>query len=248
MVVAASHRSAQTGTVGSHRLEQGLFDRASRISDAASAPGGNVMEASFDFRNLFVLDLANNHQGSVEHGLEVIRRHAEAVCTNMACVRAIKFQFRDLDTFVHPSHARQSTNKHIPALPLDAVEPRGIRAAVRRGEAARALRHVHALRRDFRGHHRRDGLRPHQGGELLGQGLAAHRGRGRDQSAGGVLDRRARDRRRGQSRRVRRASGAESRADALRVHLSDAARGLQSAEHRHAAEALSEHLHRLVDP
>ena len=27
------------------------------------------MEASFDFRNLFVLDLANNHQGSVEHGV-----------------------------------------------------------------------------------------------------------------------------------------------------------------------------------
>jgi len=71
------------------------------------------METSFDFRDLFVLDLANNHQGSVEHGLEVIRRHAATVQKH-GTRAAIKFQFRDLDTFVHPSHAHESTNKHIP--------------------------------------------------------------------------------------------------------------------------------------
>jgi sialic acid synthase SpsE/uncharacterized cupin superfamily protein len=71
------------------------------------------MEANFDFRNLFVLDLANNHQGSVEHGLEVIRRHANAVHKH-GVRAAVKFQFRDLETFVHPSHAHASTNKHIP--------------------------------------------------------------------------------------------------------------------------------------
>lgn len=71
------------------------------------------MEANFDFRNLFVLDLANNHQGSVEHGLEVIRRHAEVVHKH-GVRAAVKFQFRDLDSFIHPSHARDSTNKHIP--------------------------------------------------------------------------------------------------------------------------------------
>jgi sialic acid synthase SpsE/uncharacterized cupin superfamily protein len=71
------------------------------------------MEASFDYRNLFVLDLANNHQGSVEHGLDVIRRHAEVVRKH-GVRAAIKFQFRDLDTFIHPSHARESNNKHIP--------------------------------------------------------------------------------------------------------------------------------------
>ena len=27
----------------------------------------------FNFNNLFVLDLANNHQGSVEHGLKIIK-------------------------------------------------------------------------------------------------------------------------------------------------------------------------------
>ena len=71
------------------------------------------MELNFDFRNLFVLDLANNHQGSVEHGLEVIRRHAEIVQKN-GVRAAIKFQFRDLDTFVHPEHRQESSNKHIP--------------------------------------------------------------------------------------------------------------------------------------
>jgi hypothetical protein len=27
----------------------------------------------FDFKDLFVLDLANNHQGSVPHGTQIIR-------------------------------------------------------------------------------------------------------------------------------------------------------------------------------
>lgn len=30
------------------------------------------MAENSDFRDLFVLDLANNHQGSVEHGLNII--------------------------------------------------------------------------------------------------------------------------------------------------------------------------------
>jgi N-acetylneuraminate synthase len=71
------------------------------------------MESRFDFQDLFVLDLANNHQGSVEHGLEVIRRHAEVV-RKYGARAAIKFQFRDLDSFVHPRHQQNSVNKHIP--------------------------------------------------------------------------------------------------------------------------------------
>ena len=71
------------------------------------------MRSSFDFRNLFVLDLANNHQGSVEHGREVIRRHAEVVSKH-GVRGAVKFQFRDIDTFIHPAHKVDSKNKHIP--------------------------------------------------------------------------------------------------------------------------------------
>ena len=71
------------------------------------------MEAAFDFRDLFVLDLANNHQGSLEHGLETIRRHAEVLKKHNVRA-AVKFQFRDLDSFIHPHHQTISSNKHIP--------------------------------------------------------------------------------------------------------------------------------------
>ncbi len=70
-------------------------------------------ENEFDFRDLFVLDLANNHQGSLDHGLRVIRETAVAV-RERGVKAAIKFQFRDLDTFVHPAHQQGSDNKHIP--------------------------------------------------------------------------------------------------------------------------------------
>jgi len=67
----------------------------------------------FDFRDLFVLDLANNHQGSIEHGLAIIRSCGEIARKNK--VRAgLKFQFRQLDSFIHPSHREHSDNKHIP--------------------------------------------------------------------------------------------------------------------------------------
>jgi sialic acid synthase SpsE/quercetin dioxygenase-like cupin family protein len=69
--------------------------------------------SKFDFRDLFVLDMANNHQGSVEHGMTIIDRCADAVMRH-GVRAAIKFQFRDLDTFIHVDHAQNSTNKHVP--------------------------------------------------------------------------------------------------------------------------------------
>ncbi|WP_120495691.1 N-acetylneuraminate synthase family protein [Kiloniella sp. EL199] len=71
------------------------------------------MEKTFDFSDLFVLDLANNHQGSVEHGKTVIRNAAKVVKKH-GVKAAIKFQFRQLKTFIHPSHKDASDNKHIP--------------------------------------------------------------------------------------------------------------------------------------
>lgn len=71
------------------------------------------MYSDFDFNDLFVLDLANNHQGDVEHGLAITRGAAAAVRKHG--VRAgIKFQFRELDTFIHPAHRDATDNKHIP--------------------------------------------------------------------------------------------------------------------------------------
>ena len=40
--------------------------------------------ATFDFHDLFVLDLANNHQGSAAHGAAIIER-----CADVKLLRAI---------------------------------------------------------------------------------------------------------------------------------------------------------------
>jgi len=74
---------------------------------------GYMMNETFDFRDLFVFDLANNHQGNVEHALNIIKGVGAAARKHK--VRGIfKFQFRQLDTFVHPNHQKDSDNKHIP--------------------------------------------------------------------------------------------------------------------------------------
>lgn len=71
------------------------------------------INGNFDFRDIFVFDLANNHQGRVDHALAIIRGVGAAVRKHG--VRGVfKFQFRQLDTFVHPAHQKGSDNKHIP--------------------------------------------------------------------------------------------------------------------------------------
>ena len=69
--------------------------------------------SSFDFANLFILDLANNHQGDLAHGTRIISEASRVV--REANVRAaVKFQFRDLDSFIHPDHQTGSSAPHIP--------------------------------------------------------------------------------------------------------------------------------------
>ena len=50
---------------------------------------------------LLILDLANNHNGSLDHGKRIIDEIATAVSGTGFQV-AIKFQFRDLPNFIHP--------------------------------------------------------------------------------------------------------------------------------------------------
>ena len=66
----------------------------------------------FDYNNLFVFDMANNHQGSVSHGLEIIGQVGK-VASNHAVRGALKFQFRQLQTFIHQDHKSGSKAKHI---------------------------------------------------------------------------------------------------------------------------------------
>ena len=75
---------------------------------------------NFDYKDLFILDLANNHQGSVAHALSIIREMGEVVRKHE--VRGVfKFQFRQMDTFIHPAHHEGSDNKHISSIFGDTI-------------------------------------------------------------------------------------------------------------------------------
>ena len=52
------------------------------------------------FNELFVLEMANNHLGSVERGLKIIAAYGQVVRFNNVRA-AIKIQLRDVDNFVH---------------------------------------------------------------------------------------------------------------------------------------------------
>ncbi len=67
----------------------------------------------FDFKGLFIYDLANNHQGDVDHALNII--NAIGGLTRKTGVRgALKFQFRQIETFIHPDYKNRTDVKHIP--------------------------------------------------------------------------------------------------------------------------------------
>lgn len=64
------------------------------------------------FSNLFIFEMANNHMGSVEHGLRVIREMKEA-CRGHDFTFGFKLQYRDLDTFIHPDFKGREDVKYV---------------------------------------------------------------------------------------------------------------------------------------
>lgn len=60
---------------------------------------------------LFIMEMANNHQGSVEHGLRIVEEMGKVARAN-GIQAAVKLQYRDLETFIHPAY-RASDHKHI---------------------------------------------------------------------------------------------------------------------------------------
>ena len=64
------------------------------------------------FEELFVLELANNHWGSLERGKRIVADFAKVVRYNN--VRsAIKLQLRDVDTFIHDGHRHRTDVRYI---------------------------------------------------------------------------------------------------------------------------------------
>ena len=66
----------------------------------------------FTFENLFVLELANNHWGDITRGIKIIRDFATVARVNNVRV-AIKLQFRDVDSFVHPTFKGYTESRYI---------------------------------------------------------------------------------------------------------------------------------------
>lgn len=65
------------------------------------------------FRNLYIFEMANNHQGSLEHGLKIV--HAMSRIARSRQIRAgVKLQYRELDSFIHPDYRSREDVKHIP--------------------------------------------------------------------------------------------------------------------------------------
>ena len=58
------------------------------------------MKGNEIFKDLFILEVANNHWGDVSRGLQIIREHGSVVRYN-GVKAALKLQFRDVDTFIH---------------------------------------------------------------------------------------------------------------------------------------------------
>jgi sialic acid synthase SpsE/mannose-6-phosphate isomerase-like protein (cupin superfamily) len=71
------------------------------------------MNSKFDFDDLFIFEMANNHQGDVQHGIRIVQEMGKIAQEN-GIKAAVKLQFRELETFIHPAHRERSDNKHIP--------------------------------------------------------------------------------------------------------------------------------------
>jgi N-acetylneuraminate synthase len=64
------------------------------------------------FEDLFVLELANNHWGRLDRGLRIIEEFG-AVARDNNIKAAIKLQFRDVDSFIHPNHRFRDDHRYI---------------------------------------------------------------------------------------------------------------------------------------
>ena len=64
-------------------------------------------------KQLFIFEMANNHMGDVSHGLRVIREFAKVKEPYKEFDFAFKFQFRNIDTFIHPDYKDRMDLKYV---------------------------------------------------------------------------------------------------------------------------------------
>ena len=62
---------------------------------------------------LFIFEMANNHMGEVSHGIKIIQEFAKVKKKYNEFDFAIKFQFRNFDTFIHPDYKDRMDLKYV---------------------------------------------------------------------------------------------------------------------------------------
>jgi sialic acid synthase SpsE/mannose-6-phosphate isomerase-like protein (cupin superfamily) len=62
---------------------------------------------------LCILEMANNHMGDVEHGLRILREFHQITSGFPQFHFAFKFQYRHLDTFIHPDYRGRMDVKYV---------------------------------------------------------------------------------------------------------------------------------------
>ena len=141
------------------------------------------------FEDLFVLEMANNHWGSLERGLKIIDDYAQVVRFNNVRA-AIKLQFRDVDNFIHKDFRERTDIRYIKKT-LDTQLAAGRLCGPGQGHPQGRLHsHGHALRRGLGRPLLRARHPDHQARQLRPERLGADREDRQDQEAGDRLHRR----------------------------------------------------------
>ena len=68
------------------------------------------MENKMD--DLYIFEMANNHQGSVQHGIKIIKEMGK-IARKCNIKAAVKLQYRDIDNFIHPDYKDRKDVKHV---------------------------------------------------------------------------------------------------------------------------------------
>lgn len=84
---------------------------------------------AFNFNDLVIFEVANNHQGDLDHGMRIIGEMAK-IANEYEIRAAVKLQYRDLDTFVHPDFVDRDDVKHIPRFMSTRLTPEEFQAMV----------------------------------------------------------------------------------------------------------------------
>lgn len=72
------------------------------------------MDRLIETRPLFIFEMANNHGGSVEHGLAIIQEFSRVTGEYRKHFDlGFKLQYRDIDTFIHPDFKSRSDFKYV---------------------------------------------------------------------------------------------------------------------------------------